>query len=702
MQASAYIDKTGTTYKQYLELFLSRRQDLWGREEKPLGYNETITTTWSVAIGEIRQSRPQAAKLLGMFARFGSGSVEDYRSIASDFAGALSDLITFNDSIAALRSFSLIERNGDLVFVHPLVRKVVSDGFGEKFDKPTHLDMPGPGEQTNLAIDTAQTSGLDAGGPDLVNRGREPEPIGAVQRTRMGAIVTTKLDCPYPRCTSNGAPTFNRLPGGIGQCRSCNRLVVECREEGCRRSGTFNRPFVRHCRRCGERINQTAQWEKARSDGWDLVPQSVSRPEVIADLSGLADNSSSGSVAIATAMVRGALAVHHAGRFLALLRVVPLATGNPFLWELDRYPFPALPDGSDPAPYPPKLLPGERYLAYSCPQGVLVLDLWSCPGLSAKDLGPQYRLIRCQRRSLAAAPIPLDESRIGLLTRDRSGDGHFRWAVWDLSNKDLTDAELSSRLDSRETKDLGHLSWIRKSCRAELVDDRVIVFTTPRAQRIWRIEDAIASRFDMLLTIWPNRATKQTDSIILNEHHDDWASVGLSSHAFLLEPGAARFSCVICVEQDDSTSPVRIEEYEVDFDTLQANAPQSMGHRSGAVPIGLAPNPNKVSQMYFRVGTEIWSQTDGQGTSICLDGLPKVVVSLRLSGPLVTSVGENEEGERFIQIDSLRHRGGHAGVLVENRLLSEPLLWYHWLFTIEMDAENRLQACRRIVAFNQG
>ncbi len=119
---------------------------------------------------------------------------------------------------------------------------------------------------------------------------------------------------------------------------------------------------------------------------------------------------------------------------------------------LDRYPFPALPDGSDPAPYPPKLLPGERFLTYSCPQGLLVLDLWSCPGLSAKDHGPQYRLIRCQRRSLAAAPIPLDESRIGLLTRDGTSDGHFRWTVWDLSNKTLTDAELSSRLDSRETK----------------------------------------------------------------------------------------------------------------------------------------------------------------------------------------------------------------------------------------------------------
>ena len=104
-------------------------------------------------------------------------------------------------------------------------------------------------------------------------------------------------------------------------------------------------------------------------------------------------------------MVAGALAVHQAGHFLALLKVVP-RDREPVSLGGGPYPFLALPDGSEPAPYPPMLLPGDRYLMYSCPQGMLVLDLWSCHGLSAKDNDPQYRLIRCQHRSLAAAPIP--------------------------------------------------------------------------------------------------------------------------------------------------------------------------------------------------------------------------------------------------------------------------------------------------------
>ncbi len=657
-QAAAYIEKTRTTYEEYLELFLSRRRDLWGEEDKPLGYNETIATTWGVAISEIRHSRPEAAKLLELFATLGSGSVASYRSLARKIPGALSDPITFNHSVAALRSFSLIERNGDQVFVHPLVRKVISDGFGEKFDRE------------------------------------------AVERPGQGAMVPTKLGCPYPRCPSNDGPTFDRLVGGIGECGSCGRLVVECTEPGCRGSGTFNRPFVRHCRRCGARINQTAQWETARFDGWHLVPRSITAPQVIADLSGLADNSLSGSEVITTAMVRGALAVHRSGRFLSLLRVVPAATGDPFLWEMEWYPFPASPDGSHPAPYPPMLLSGDRYLMYSCPQGMLVLDLWSCPRLSAKSNESRYRLIRCRRRSLATAPIPLGESRIGLLTRDWTKEGHFEWAVWDLSNKDLTDAAFSSRLDSEETQDAAPLSWIREGCRVDLVDDRIVAFSTPGEQRVWRKEDAIASDFDKMKTTWQYSAIRKSESLLLGEHEDALESVGPPRCAFLLEPGEERFSCFMCVGQDDPTNPKPIERYEVDFDTLRATVPQAIELPSGAIPIGSAPSPDKFVRMYFREGSEIWYHNDRLDASYYQSGLPQVLVSLRLNGPLVLSVGENDQGQRSIQIDSLRHRNRHANVLIENILLSEPILWYHWLCTIEVDADNRLLAYRRIVTFN--
>lgn len=67
-QACAYIAKTGETLDRYLELFTSRRKDLWGREERPFDYNKTVTATWSMAIHQIRRTSPEAARLLEMVA----------------------------------------------------------------------------------------------------------------------------------------------------------------------------------------------------------------------------------------------------------------------------------------------------------------------------------------------------------------------------------------------------------------------------------------------------------------------------------------------------------------------------------------------------------------------------------------------------------------------------------------------------------
>ncbi len=78
--------------------------------------------------------------------------------------------------------------------------------------------------------------------------------------------------------------------------------------------------------------------------------------------------------------------------------------------------------------------------------------------------------------------------------------------------------------------------------------------------------------------------------------------MGLSSQAFLVEPGAERFSCVMCVGQDDSTSPVRIEEYEVDFDTLQAKAPRAIRLHAGAVPLGFGAQPEQDLASVFPPG----------------------------------------------------------------------------------------------------
>ena len=504
-----------------------------------------------------------------------------------------------------------------------------------------------------------------------------------------------KLGCAYPRCPAPDSAKFKTVAGRISECESCGRLMAACTSKSCQGAGTFNRPFVLHCRRCGQKSIQAADWERARCDGWNLAPKSVSPPEVIADLSRLADTNSAGHISIATAMIHGTFAVHQAGHYLALLKAVPGASGESVLWEFDNDPFPTAPDGSFPAPYRPMLLPGERYLVYSSRQGFLVLDLWSCQGLSAKDANPRFRLITCKRRWLARAPVALDEHRIGLLLkgRSRTDEAPFRWAVWDLRTPRDSDFAFAARLDS---EDLTRLPLMGRNCQCDLVENQVVTFSTPREHWAWRISDAGDSAVDALAKTWPSAQANASESVILEDQ------IRIPRQAFLSHGRSAeRFSWFMCVRDDDPSNPESVvKRYEVNFESLKTTFPQIIKLPPGATPIGSALNRDGIPQMYFRTGTEIWSETDGQGTNHEMDGLPRSIKSLHLDGPLVVSVGERNQGERSIQVDSLQHRGGHANVLIERTLLSDPVLWYRWLYTVELDDEDRLQAIRRTVVFD--
>jgi hypothetical protein len=546
--------------------------------------------------------------------------------------------------------------------------------------------------------------------------GRQHEVVFVSSLSLPGAVamVTPKLGCAYPRCSAPDASNLKRLKAaldgkeyGICECESCGRLMAACTEQTCHDAGTFNRPFVRYCRRCKEEVDQAPEWEQAQSDGWNLIPQSIGEPQVLADFSGLGPKRQPASSAIA--MIRGVLAVHQAGQYLALVKVKPGARGDALLWVWDerRYPFPDPSDGLYYL-YAPMLLPGERYLVYSCAEGVLVLDLWSCQGLSAKDNVPKHRLIRCKHRSLVAAPIAVGNGRIGLVLKDWSSTDAlpFRWAVWDLETPDGRDREFESGLDSPQT---GQLPLSGEKCRCEVVGNRVITFSTGRQQWVWRIADAAVSRIDEMKQTWPTPQTK--DQQLLHEQSNSTILDDRTGHLTRLGPippdlpfqgrRAEKFSWFSSVQRGDPASTVLVERYEVDFESLGPTFPQSIEQLSGARPIGSAPNQDKTLQMYFRAGTDIWYQSEGSGASHFQGGLPDPIRSLRLFGPLVVSVGENDREQESIQIDSLHHRGGHAVVPIENKLLSDPLLWYHWLFTIELDPENRVQAYRRTVTFEK-
>ncbi len=132
-QAAAYIETRTKTYAEYLDLFNSRRKELWEREAPPDGYPDTIATTWSLAFDEIKRIL-MAKELLSLCSMAAPDTIpksllekalEHYEHDAE--AKVVIDSFTLDDAIAELRSYSLITPDTENISTHRLVQAVVRD-----------------------------------------------------------------------------------------------------------------------------------------------------------------------------------------------------------------------------------------------------------------------------------------------------------------------------------------------------------------------------------------------------------------------------------------------------------------------------------------------------------------------------------------------------------------------------------------------
>jgi len=136
-QAGAYIETTGTTLTDYQELFRSRRKELWGDESPPLDYPDSVATTWSLAMDEVRVKSQEAADLLNLCAFLAPDEIplemlgEGAEHIPEPLASTASDRLAMNRAIRVLRRYSLIDVSDESLSVHRLVQAVVRDRLGE-------------------------------------------------------------------------------------------------------------------------------------------------------------------------------------------------------------------------------------------------------------------------------------------------------------------------------------------------------------------------------------------------------------------------------------------------------------------------------------------------------------------------------------------------------------------------------------------
>jgi tetratricopeptide (TPR) repeat protein len=136
-EAGAYVEQTRTSLGGYLELFEERAGELLGLG-RPLDYQYTVATTWTLAIEQLRGEAPAAEDLLTLCAFLAPEDLP--RALVSEHADQLPDRLQqaagdrfgYDQTLGALGRYSLVTVSEHTLAVHRLVQTVVRQDLDEK------------------------------------------------------------------------------------------------------------------------------------------------------------------------------------------------------------------------------------------------------------------------------------------------------------------------------------------------------------------------------------------------------------------------------------------------------------------------------------------------------------------------------------------------------------------------------------------
>jgi hypothetical protein len=140
-QAAAFINETGIGFNDYLKLYRTRREDLWEEENPPLGYPDTVGTTWSLAIEKVQEEAPAGAFVLNLCSYLAPDEIPrslvrgSSEYLPEDLSLLINDSLALNKGIKTLNQYSLVNTQPDRLSVHRLVQVVVRDQLNTEEQK---------------------------------------------------------------------------------------------------------------------------------------------------------------------------------------------------------------------------------------------------------------------------------------------------------------------------------------------------------------------------------------------------------------------------------------------------------------------------------------------------------------------------------------------------------------------------------------
>ncbi|REE95625.1 FxSxx-COOH system tetratricopeptide repeat protein [Thermomonospora umbrina] len=137
-QAGAFQNVTGMPTDEYLQQ-LEKRTSLLLSEGQPSDYELPLAATWSLSVGQLRESHPEAVDLLNLCAFFGPDPIPrdvlsgGHAHLDSPLGDLLGDPLRFSKAVGAIGRHSLvqIDREQRTLSVHRLVQKQLRDNVSE-------------------------------------------------------------------------------------------------------------------------------------------------------------------------------------------------------------------------------------------------------------------------------------------------------------------------------------------------------------------------------------------------------------------------------------------------------------------------------------------------------------------------------------------------------------------------------------------
>ena len=132
-QAAAYIEETGIPLPEYLAMFRRRREELLKLGE-PTSYQGTVDTTWQLAIEQVASTKPggpAGVALLRLSAFLAPEAIPqdlftDHPDLLPEqLAAAARDELAFQDGVAAVYRYSLVDRDQAGLRIHRLVQAII-------------------------------------------------------------------------------------------------------------------------------------------------------------------------------------------------------------------------------------------------------------------------------------------------------------------------------------------------------------------------------------------------------------------------------------------------------------------------------------------------------------------------------------------------------------------------------------------------